>query len=50
MSDQDGDISCLQLRSLSQDDQLPTIHRQDTTVKIPEHGGEDDAPPLNHKD
>ena len=37
---QDGSISLSQFQTPSQEDKLATIHRQDTNVKIPEHGGD----------
>lgn len=42
---QDGDIGHSPLQSPSQKDQLATIHRHDTIMKIPEQRGEAEAPP-----
>lgn len=42
---QDGFVSHSQLQWPSQEDQLTALHRQDTTVKIPEPGSEAEALP-----
>lgn len=42
---QDGGIGYSPLQSSSAEDQIATIHRQDTIVKIPEPGGQAKAPP-----
>ena len=39
MTHQDGDIGCSWFQFPSQEDQLATIYRQDTIVKIPEPKG-----------
>ena len=41
---QDDNIGYSWLQSSLQEDQLTTIHRQDTIVKIPEHRGKAEAP------
>lgn len=36
---QESHIECLQLQTMSQEDQLLTIYKQETVVKTPETGG-----------